>query len=139
MTKITPKLLWLLLKIKFFEISSRALSKNIHEDGKLNIIIKIDKRLWFNRNWWRHRGSAKENSNWRKIIDYFGFCDTDWDDYILKKPRMLPIMEYFGEPIHTYSLKQGIEDGFCSYQREWPDGMIYRPETGVDANLDNYI
>ncbi len=61
-----------------------------------------------------HRGSAKEESKWRKILDYFcnaihiGLTATP------KETKEVSNITYFGEPIYTYSLKQGIDDGFLA-------------------------
>ncbi|WP_434337546.1 EcoAI/FtnUII family type I restriction enzme subunit R [Mycoplasma capricolum] len=61
-----------------------------------------------------HRGSVKEDGNWREILKYFesatqiGMTATPKDD------TMGSNFDYFGEPIYIYSLKQGIEDGFLA-------------------------
>jgi len=83
-----------------------------------------------------HRGGAKDESNWRKIMEYFNEavqigltatprCDANADTY-----------GYFGEPVYRYSLKDGIEDGFltpfrhCKMQSNIDD-YIYSPEDEV--------
>ncbi len=87
-----------------------------------------------------HRGSAREDSNWREILEYFApayqlgmtatpLRDDNRDTYL-----------YFGNPIYQYSLRQGIEDGFLAPYRihrvvtEW-DAAGWRPST---HDLDRY-
>lgn len=61
-----------------------------------------------------HRGSAAEYSNWRKILDYFGSAIQIGLTATQKETKTVSNREYFGEPVYTYSLKQGIEDGYLS-------------------------
>lgn len=61
-----------------------------------------------------HRGSAKEDSQWRKILEYFSPAIQIGMTATPKETRYVSNIEYFGEPIYTYSLKQGIEDGFLA-------------------------
>jgi len=87
-----------------------------------------------------HRGSAKDESNWREILRYFqpayqlGMTATP-----LRKDNR-DTYRYFGNPIYTYSLRQGIEDGFLAPYRvhrivtEW-DAAGWRPSQG---DLDRY-
>lgn len=87
-----------------------------------------------------HRGSAREDSNWREILTYFepavqlGMTATPLRDDNRDTYR------YFGNPIYTYSLRQGIEDGFLAPYRvhrvvtEW-DAAGWRPSAG---ELDRY-
>ncbi len=87
-----------------------------------------------------HRGSAKDLSNWREILTYFqpayqlGMTATP-----LRKDNR-DTYRYFGNPIYTYSLRQGIEDGFLAPYRvhriitEW-DAAGWRPSQG---DLDRY-
>lgn len=84
-----------------------------------------------------HRGSASENSAWREILDYFkdathiGLTATPKEikpkkgDDTIKAPEFN--LKYFGNPIYTYSLKQGIEDGFLAPYK------VIRIATNVDA------
>jgi type I restriction enzyme R subunit len=64
-----------------------------------------------------HRGSARDESNWREILEYFkpayqlGLTATPLRD------DNVDTYEYFGNPLYTYSLKQGIEDGFLAPYR----------------------
>ncbi|MGH7796519.1 MAG: EcoAI/FtnUII family type I restriction enzme subunit R, partial [Candidatus Binatia bacterium] len=87
-----------------------------------------------------HRGSAKDESNWREILKYFqpafqlGMTATP-----LRKENR-DTYRYFGNPVYTYSLRQGIEDGFLAPYRvhrivtEW-DAAGWRPSQG---DLDRY-
>lgn len=87
-----------------------------------------------------HRGSARDDSNWREILRYFepafqlGMTATP-----LRKDNR-DTYRYFGNPVYTYSLRQGIEDGFLAPYRvhrivtEW-DAAGWRPSQG---DLDRY-
>ena len=61
-----------------------------------------------------HRGSAREDSAWREILDYFepaiqlGLTATP------KETRKVSTLTYFGDPVYIYTLKQGIDDGFLA-------------------------
>ena len=61
-----------------------------------------------------HRGSAREDSNWRKILDYFSSATKIGMTATPKETKEISNIDYFGEPIYTYSLKDGIEDGFLA-------------------------
>lgn len=61
-----------------------------------------------------HRGSAKKESNWRKILEYFASATQIGMTATPKETKYVSNIDYFGEPIYTYSLKEGIEDGFLS-------------------------
>lgn len=61
-----------------------------------------------------HRGSAKEDSARREILDYFSPAAQVGLTATPKETKDVSNIEYFGEPIYTYSLKQGIEDGFLA-------------------------
>ncbi|WP_425642727.1 EcoAI/FtnUII family type I restriction enzme subunit R [Marinomonas gallaica] len=61
-----------------------------------------------------HRGSADENSAWREILDHFSGATQIGLTATPKETEEVSNIEYFGEPIYTYSLKQGIEDGFLA-------------------------
>ena len=56
-----------------------------------------------------HRGSAREDSNWRKILDYFGSASKIGMTATPKETKEISNIDYFGEPVYTYSLKDGIE------------------------------
>ena len=61
-----------------------------------------------------HRGSAAEDSAWREILDYFGSATHIGLTATPKETKEVSNLGYFGEPVYSYSLKQGIEDGFLA-------------------------
>lgn len=61
-----------------------------------------------------HRGSAKEDSKWREILDYFRNATHIGLTATPKETDETSNIEYFGEPVYTYSLRQGIDDGFLA-------------------------
>ncbi|MBQ5512264.1 MAG: DEAD/DEAH box helicase family protein, partial [Bacteroidales bacterium] len=61
-----------------------------------------------------HRGSAKADSRWRKILDYFSSAFQIGMTATPRETRYVSNIDYFGEPVFRYSLKQGIEDGFLA-------------------------
>lgn len=61
-----------------------------------------------------HRGSAAENSSWRAILNYFSTATHIGMTATPKETNDVSTTEYFGEPVYTYSLKQGIEDGYLA-------------------------
>jgi len=61
-----------------------------------------------------HRGSAKADSRWRKILDYFSGATQIGMTATPKETKYVSNIDYFGEPVYSYSLKQGIEDGFLA-------------------------
>ncbi|EML5168911.1 DEAD/DEAH box helicase family protein [Vibrio vulnificus] len=61
-----------------------------------------------------HRGSASEESAWREILEYFSSATQVGLTATPKETDEVSNIEYFGEPVYTYSLKQGIEDGFLA-------------------------
>lgn len=61
-----------------------------------------------------HRGSAKMDSNWRKILEYFSSATQIGMTATPKETKYISNIYYFGDPIYTYSLKEGIEDGFLA-------------------------
>jgi type I restriction enzyme R subunit len=64
-----------------------------------------------------HRGSAKEDSAWREILNYFKNATHIGLTATPKETNEVSNIEYFGDPIYTYSLRQGIEDGFLAPYR----------------------
>ncbi|MGL4993309.1 MAG: EcoAI/FtnUII family type I restriction enzme subunit R [Bacteroidales bacterium] len=78
-----------------------------------------------------HRGSARENSRWRKILEYFNSAVKIGLTATPKETEDVSNSEYFGEPVYTYSLKQGIDDGFLAPYR------VLR--IGIDKDLEGYI
>jgi len=61
-----------------------------------------------------HRGSAREDSKWREILEYFKGATHIGLTATPKETKEISSSEYFGDPIYTYSLKQGIDDGFLA-------------------------
>ena len=87
-----------------------------------------------------HRGSVDEDKAWHKILSYFSSATQIGMTATPKETKALSNIEYFGEPIYTYSLKQGIDDGFLAPYKVLRVGMNidlegYRPERGkTDIN-----
>ena len=82
-----------------------------------------------------HRGSAAEDSAWREILEYFSSATQIGLTATPRETRYVSNIQYFGEPVYTYSLKQGIRDGFLApYKvvRVHIDRDVegYRPEKG---------
>lgn len=61
-----------------------------------------------------HRGSAREDSKWREILEYFKGATHIGLTATPKETKQVSSTEYFGDPLYTYSLKQGIDDGFLA-------------------------
>ena len=61
-----------------------------------------------------HRGSAKEESRWRRILEYFNFATQIGMTATPKETKYISNLSYFGDPVYMYSLKEGIEDGFLA-------------------------
>ena len=61
-----------------------------------------------------HRGSAKEESRWRAVLDYFKGATQIGMTATPKETKYTSNIDYFGAPVYTYSLKQGIDDGFLA-------------------------
>ncbi len=61
-----------------------------------------------------HRGSAKDDSKWREILAYFNTATHLGLTATPKETKYVSNIDYFGDPIYTYSLKQGIDDGFLA-------------------------
>ena len=61
-----------------------------------------------------HRGSAKEESRWRRILEYFSGATQIGMTATPKETKYISNLHYFGDPIYTYSLRSGIEDGFLA-------------------------
>lgn len=87
-----------------------------------------------------HRGSAAEDSAWREILAYFGNATHIGLTATPKETETISSTEYFGDPIYTYSLKQGIQDGFLAPYKVVRVGLNvdlegWRPEVGkTDKN-----
>ncbi|MDO4460192.1 MAG: DEAD/DEAH box helicase family protein, partial [Clostridia bacterium] len=61
-----------------------------------------------------HRGSAKADSTWRKILEYFSSASQIGMTATPKETKYISNIDYFGDPVYTYSLREGIEDGFLA-------------------------
>lgn len=61
-----------------------------------------------------HRGSAKDDSNWREILEYFDVAIQLGMTATPKETKYQSSISYFGQPLYTYSLKEGIDDGFLA-------------------------
>ena len=82
-----------------------------------------------------HRGSAKADSQWRQILEYFNSATQIGMTATPKETKHVSNISYFGEPLYTYSLKQGIKDGFLAPYKVIKiltdiDADGYRPEKG---------
>ncbi len=74
-----------------------------------------------------HRGSARADSAWRAILEYFESAVQLGLTATPKETKSVSNIEYFGEPIYTYSLRQGIEDGYLAPYK------VIRVATDVDT------
>lgn len=91
-----------------------------------------------------HRGSAKEDSSWREILNYFKKATHIGLTATPKETNEVSNSEYFGDPIYTYSLKQGIDDGFLAPYRVVRvnlnvDAEGWRPELGKKDKEGNEV
>lgn len=74
-----------------------------------------------------HRGSAADDSAWREVLEYFSLATHLGLTATPKETKEVSNINYFGDPVYTYSLKQGIEDGFLAPYK------VIRIATDVDA------
>jgi len=91
-----------------------------------------------------HRGSAAADSAWRTILDYFKSATHVGLTATPKETNEVSNIQYFGDPIYTYSLKQGIEDGFLAPYRVIRVGLNvdlegWRPDSEVRDTEGNPI
>lgn len=77
-----------------------------------------------------HRSSARDDSNWHEILTYFNNATQIGMTATPKETNDVSNINYFGQPIYTYSLKQGIDDGFLA-----PYKVI---KVGLDKDLEGY-
>ena len=125
----------------FFSLYQQLVGKNGDEDHYSKLfnpnffdLIFIDEC---------HRGSAKEDSAWRKILEYFSSATQIGMTATPKETKYASNISYFGEPVYTYSLKDGIEDGFLApfkvirYVLNIGDG--WRPTAGQKDKFGNEI
>lgn len=91
-----------------------------------------------------HRGSADEDSAWHDILKYFSGATHVGLTATPKETKDVSNTDYFGEPVYTYSLKQGIEDGFLAPYKVIrvdldKDAFGWRPSAGMTDKLGNVI
>ena len=91
-----------------------------------------------------HRGSAREDSKWREILDYFNGATHIGLTATPKETTEVSSSEYFGDPIYTYSLKQGIDDGFLAPYKVLKvtldiDAEGWRPPKGFKDKDGNFV
>jgi type I restriction enzyme, R subunit len=77
-----------------------------------------------------HRGSAADDAAWRKVLEYFSSATQIGLTATPKETKAISNIEHFGDPIYTYSLKQGIDDGFLA-----PYKVV---RIGLDKDLDGW-
>lgn len=91
-----------------------------------------------------HRGSAADDSNWRRILEYFSGATQIGLTATPKETQEVSNFDYFGKPIYTYSLRQGIEDGFLAPYKVIridldKDVTGWRPEKEMTDKYGNII
>lgn len=91
-----------------------------------------------------HRGSAAEDSAWRSILEYFSTATHIGLTATPKETNEVSNIEYFGEPLYTYSLKQGIDDGFLAPYKVLRVGLNvdlegWRPDSTVRDSGGNPV
>ena len=91
-----------------------------------------------------HRGSAADDSAWRRILEYFSSATQIGMTATPKETKKVSNIDYFGEPIYTYSLRQGIEDGFLAPYKVVRidldrDLAGWRPDLGMVDKYGNEI
>lgn len=91
-----------------------------------------------------HRGSAKEDSAWRDVLEYYSSATQIGLTATPKETKEISTQSYFGEPLYTYSLRQGIDDGFLAPYKVIRividrDVEGYRPEEGKTDKYGNEI
>jgi len=91
-----------------------------------------------------HRGSAADDAAWRKVLEYFSSATQIGLTATPKETEDVSNIEYFGEPIYTYSLRQGISDGFLAPYKVIRIGLDkdldgWRPESGQTDKYGNII
>lgn len=91
-----------------------------------------------------HRGSAEEDASWREILDYFSGAIQIGMTATPKETKYASNITYFGDPVYTYSLKQGIEDGFLAPYKVIKididkDIHGWKPEPGMIDDLGTLV
>ena len=88
-----------------------------------------------------HRGGANDESQWRELMNYFSYAYQLGMTATPKREENANTYKYFGDPVYSYSLKQGIEDGYLTPFRVWVstsniDTYIYNPDDDVEGEID---
>lgn len=88
-----------------------------------------------------HRGGANDESNWRKILEYFSPAVQLGLTATPKRKDNADTYKYFGEPVYSYTLKEGVNDGFLTPFKVYPivgtmDEYVYTPGDGVIVHGD---
>ena len=91
-----------------------------------------------------HRGSAEDDASWREILDYFSGAIQIGMTATPKETKYASNITYFGDPVYTYSLKQGIEDDFLAPYKVIKididkDVQGWKPEPGMVDDLGNPV
>jgi len=91
-----------------------------------------------------HRGSAADDARWRQVLEYFSSATQIGLTATPKETKEVSNIEYFGDPIFTYSLKQGIDDGFLAPYKVVRIGLDkdldgWRPEEGQTDKYGQFI
>jgi type I restriction enzyme R subunit len=91
-----------------------------------------------------HRGSAADDAAWRRVLEYFSSATQIGLTATPKETKDVSNIDYFGEPLYTYSLRQGIDDGFLAPYKVVRIGLDkdldgWRPEDGQRDKYDQLI
>jgi type I restriction enzyme R subunit len=129
------KFIWLCIKV--YQAQTRDPPANVYKQFSPDFfdLIVIDEC---------HRGSAKEDSSWREILSYFKNATHIGLTATPKETKETSNTEYFGDPVYTYSLKQGIDDGFLAPYRVVRIGLNvdaegWRPDQGKTDKDGNEV
>jgi len=91
-----------------------------------------------------HRGSAADDARWRQVLEYFSSATQIGLTATPKETKDVSNIDYFGDPLYTYSLRQGIDDGFLAPYKVIRIGLDkdldgWRPEDGQKDKFGNLI
>jgi type I restriction enzyme R subunit len=91
-----------------------------------------------------HRGSAAEDSAWREVLEYFSVATQIGLTATPKETKYVSNIDYFGKPVYSYSLRQGIHDGFLAPYKVVKvhidrDVEGYRPQVGTIDREGNLV
>ena len=103
----------------YFSLYQQLSGSEEGEESEDEVVVKFEKL--FTRDFFDlvivdecHRGSAKKDGSWRRVLDYFSSATQIGMTATPKETKYISNIDYFGEPIYKYSLRQGIEDGFLA-------------------------